>query len=129
MVSRTASTSMYASASRCATAWNAPIGRPNCTRVRACSAVSSSARSSTPTCIAHNPTVARATSHPATSEPAPSTRSSSSTTESSTKRPAGAKDVRACASTVTPASDGDTRNTSTPSADAHGTRNRSACGA
>ena len=62
MVSRTASTSMNASASRCATAWNEPIGRPNCTRFRAYSAVSSSARSMTPACIAHSPTVPRDTS-------------------------------------------------------------------
>ena len=67
MVSRTAATSMKPSASRCATAWNDPIGRPNCTRVRACSAVSSSARSATPACTAHSPTVARATSQSATS--------------------------------------------------------------
>jgi hypothetical protein len=128
IVSLIAATSMYASASRCATAWNAPIGRPNCTRVRACSAVSSSARSTTPACIAHRPTVARATSQPATSAP-PSTRSSPSTTPSSVNRPAGSKDVRTCRSTLTPASDGVTRNTRTPSADPAGTRNRSAAGA
>jgi hypothetical protein len=69
VVSRTASTSTYASASRCVTAWNDPIGRPNCTRFRAYSAVSSSARSITPDCAAHNPTVARAISQSATPRP------------------------------------------------------------
>ena len=71
MVSRTASTSTNASASRCVTAWNEPIGRPNATRLFAYSAVSSSARSITPACIAHSPTVPRATSQSVTSAPRP----------------------------------------------------------
>ena len=128
MVSRTASTSTKASASRCVTAWNEPIGRPNATRLFAYSAVSSSARSITPDCIAHSPTVARATSQSATPAP-PSTRSSDRAQPSSTTRPAEPKSVSCCGSTRTPASDGATRNTSTPSGEAHGTRNRSASGA
>ncbi len=132
MVSRTASTSTYASASRCVTAWNEPIGRPNATRLFAYSAVSSSARSITPDCTAHRPTVARVTSQSATPAPGPcpaSTRSSSSEHPSSTTRPAVLKSVSRCGSTRTPASDGATRNTRTPSGVAHGTRNRSASGA
>src|SRR5206468_9909129 len=71
MVSRTASTSTYASASRCVTAWNEPIGRPNATLVFAYSAVSSSARSITPDCTAHSPTVAPPPTQPPPPPPSP----------------------------------------------------------
>src|SRR6185312_11091298 len=51
------------------------------------------------------------------------------TQPSSTTRPAEPKSVSCCGTTLTPASDGATRSTSTPSGEAHGTRNRSASGA
>ena len=81
--------------------------------------------------MAHSPTVARATSQSVIwpPRPGPSTRSSSSVTPSSTTRPASAKSVSCCGSTVTPSSDGETRNTITPSDVVAGTRNRSARGA
>ena len=105
MVSRTASTSTKASASRCVTAWNEPIGRPNATRLFAYSAVSSSARSITPDCTAHSPTVARATSQSATSAPAHRRRAPGrrpGRSPSSTTRPAAAKSVSRCGSTAHP---------------------------
>ena len=122
--------SMYASASRCATAWKPPIGLPNCTRVRAYSAVSSSARSVTPACSAHSPTVAALTSQPARAPSGPpSTRSPGSRTSSSTTRPALSPLVSCCRCTVTPASPGVTRKTVTPSGVAAGTRISPASGA
>ena len=47
---------MKASASRWDTAWKEPMGRPNCSRVRAYSAVSASAPSHVPSCSAHRAT-------------------------------------------------------------------------
>ena len=60
MVHRIASTSMKASAIRCCTAWKLPIGLPNCSRSVVYAAAMRSARSVTPSWIAHSPTSARA---------------------------------------------------------------------
>src|SRR5438876_6364276 len=46
---RASSVSTYVSASLCDTAWYAPIGRPNCWRLFACSTQSASASLATPT--------------------------------------------------------------------------------
>src|SRR5207247_1863233 len=46
---RASSVSTYVSASLCETAWYAPIGRPNCSRLFACSTPSARARLATPT--------------------------------------------------------------------------------
>ena len=45
----------YTSASCCATAWKVASGRPNCSRVRRCSAVSASAPAITPSATAAAP--------------------------------------------------------------------------
>jgi len=102
----------------------------NCSRLRAYSAVSSSARSATPACAAHSPTVPRAASQPATLRAPPALSRAPGrrppATPSRTRRPASAPSVRVCGWTVTPASEGSTRKTSTASAADAGTSMRSA---
>ena len=71
MVHRIASTSMNASAIRCCTAWKLPIGLPNCSRSVVYEAAMRSARSVTPSWIAHSPTSARAYSDSIISAPLP----------------------------------------------------------
>ena len=77
-----ASTSASRSASLCLTPWNCPMGRPNCTRVRACSAATSRHHPRSPASSAAAITSARSrTSSPST--PA-RTRSGGTTTASRT---------------------------------------------
>ena len=102
VVHRIASASMNPSAIRCCTAWKLPIGRPNCSRPVVYSAAIRSARSETPTWIAHRPTRARVYSA-LTRSPGPSSRSATETIAPSRNTSAcGSRLVVATGRTSTP---------------------------
>src|SRR5262245_39239171 len=127
IVSRIASTSMYASAARWWTAWKLARGRPNCSREVVYSAVMRSARSATPSWSAQSPTSARSTIQP--SAPVPRARISPSA-PASVMRACGSRWVATWRSSVTPLPCGSTRKSAgSPSVRAGTTTRAAACAA
>ena len=129
VVTRTASVSMAASATRILVAWKVASGRPNCCRALRYSAVWATADSVTPTCRAHSPVQARSRIQSRTSAPfegsPPASRSSAVTVTPANWRWGWiSRLVVVARSMVTPADDGSTAATTMPASVATGTSTR-----